>query len=88
MSKRFRAPEDTDEALLKMEAKKRRSAKKELKGQKAQAQSINMKYFIDEVQPSQSSKSSTLVLNDSDIDSDENENIERVWSLPASLLEK
>lgn len=32
MSKRFREPEDTDEALKKMKAKKRRSAKKRIKG--------------------------------------------------------
>lgn len=82
VSKRFRASEDTDEALLKIEAKKRRSEKKEIKEHKAQAQSLNMKYFIDEVKPSQSPKPSTLVLNDSSDDSGEdsdgNEYIERV----------
>lgn len=72
VSKRFREPEDTDEALKKMEVKKRRSAKKELKGHKSQAQSINMKYFINGLQSSQPSITSTSVIGDSNMDFDEN----------------
>lgn len=78
MSKRFREPEDTDEALKKMKAKKRRSAKKELKEHKSQAQSINMKYFISGLQSSQSFTTSTSVIGDSNMDFDENVHMGRV----------
>lgn len=49
VAKRFREPGNTDEEIKKMEAKERRSAKKELKSQQAQAHAINIKYLVDEM---------------------------------------
>lgn len=45
--KKFRNAGNTDEEVKKMQLKERRSVKKELKSQQAQAQALNMNYLID-----------------------------------------
>lgn len=49
VSKRFREAGNTDSELKQIEAKKKRSTKKELKANKAQAQEVNMAYFISDL---------------------------------------
>lgn len=59
---KFREPGNTDEEMRKMQTKQKRSEKKELKSQKAQAHTMNMDYLLDEVKlqmPSVSSVSQT-----------------------------
>lgn len=49
VSNKFREPGNTDEEIKKMETKRKRSEKKELKAQKAQAQALNTAYLINEM---------------------------------------
>lgn len=48
MAKRFREPGDTEEELKKIETKKKRNAKKELKEQMANAHAKNIEYIFSE----------------------------------------
>lgn len=56
VSKRFREAGNTDAELKQIEAKKKRSTKKELKAKKAQAQDVNMAYFISDLQTQDTEK--------------------------------
>lgn len=58
VAKRFREPGDTEEEVSKIEAKKKRSAKKELTEQKAEAHAKNSEYLF--------SNMSVLSSNDTD----------------------
>lgn len=57
MPKRFRDPGNTDAEIKKIEAKKRRSNKKELNILKAEAQAMNVEYLIKDIQSHTSSTS-------------------------------
>lgn len=59
--KRFREPGNTDEEVNKMQAKKKRSEKKELKSKIAEAHSINIQYLVDEMNVQTSSKGTSSV---------------------------
>lgn len=49
VAKRFREPADTEDEIKKIETKKKRNAKKELKEQKAEAHEKNSEYFFTEM---------------------------------------
>lgn len=49
VAKRFREPADTEEEIKKIETKKKRNAKKELKEQKADAHAKNSEYLFTEM---------------------------------------
>lgn len=60
VAKRFRDPTNTDEEIKKMEAKRKRLDKKELKIKQAEAHAINIQYLVDTLEsgtPSTSTKS-------------------------------
>lgn len=49
VAKRFREPGNTDEEFKKIQAKKRRSDKKDLKSSQAKAHSMNIQYLVEEM---------------------------------------
>lgn len=67
VAKRFREPGNTDEEIKEMEAKKKRSVKKDLKAKQGQAHTLNINYLVDEMklQTSSSAASVSSASNDS-----------------------
>lgn len=63
VSKKFREPGNTDEELKRIESKRKRSEKKELKAHKAQAEAVNTTYLIDQATLQASSTQSKNVIN-------------------------
>lgn len=61
VSKRFRDSGNTDTELKKIEAKKRRSEKKEVKVNQAKAQEVNTQYLIDNLEKQSTKKVFLLV---------------------------
>lgn len=65
VAKRFREPGNTDEEIKKMEAKKKRVHKKDLKAKQGQAHTSNIKYLVDEIKLQTSTASANdCVAND------------------------
>lgn len=62
VSKRFRDSGNTDTELKKLEAKKRRSEKKEVKVNQAKAQEVNTQYLIDNLEKQSTKKVFLLLL--------------------------
>lgn len=66
VSKRFREPGNTDEEIKKMQAKKKKAEKKDLKEKQGQAHTLNIEYLVDEIKL-QTMTSSDSVSNASNI---------------------
>lgn len=82
VANKYREPGNTDEEIKKNELKRKRSEKKELKAQKAQAHALNIEYLINDVKLHASTSSSMNLQMPDHIDNvEDNDNGVEVYLL-------